>query len=228
MPADPVCVGIVDSGAGPYQQVAGAAAFVFRENQLWLEPARPDALGHGSRVIEIIQALAPDVDIVSAQVFLERYTTTAAQVASAMDWLLDQGVRVINLSLGLRQDRPVLRQACERALAKGVLVCAASPARGEPVYPSAYPGVFRMTGDARCERHDISCLNTAFADFGACVRPVDGQVGPAGASLGCAHLSAHLARYLATENNPCPESARHWLEGQSVFYGPERRRSVDG
>ncbi len=228
MCADPVCVGVVDSGFGPHQQVAGDAAFVLRDSQLLLEPSRPDRLGHGRGVIDVIQTLAPDAHIVSAQVFQDRFTTTALQVASAMEWLLDQGVRIINLSLGLRQDRPVLRQACERALEQGVLVCGASPARGEPVYPAAYPGVFRMTGDARCERQDISCLNTAFADFGACVLPLDGRIGAAGASLGCAHLSGHLARYLAAADKPCPESARLWLEEQSVFHGPERRRAVDG
>lgn len=147
MCADPVCVGVVDSGFGPHQQVAGDAAFVLRDSQLLLEPSRPDRLGHGRGVIDVIQTLAPDAHIVSAQVFQDRFTTTALQVASAMEWLLDQGVRIINLSLGLRQDRPVLRQACERALEQGILLCAASPARGEPFILRP---IRRLPDDRRC------------------------------------------------------------------------------
>ncbi|KEA63918.1 Subtilisin-like serine protease [Marinobacterium lacunae] len=222
----PVRIGVVDSGSAVAQQVLDSAAFVLRDNQLWLEPAEPDSLGHGSRVIEVIQALAPEAQILSAQVFQQRLNTSAAQVAAAIDWLVEQGAQVINLSLGLRQDRDSLRDACTRALKKGLILCASSPARGEPVYPAYYPGVFRMTGDARCARHDISYLETPYADFGGCVRPLDDSLGHSGASLGCAHLSAHLAGYLEQHPQPCLSEARQWLIDRSTYQGPEQRRGA--
>jgi hypothetical protein len=175
-------------------------------------------------VLEIIQELAPEARFALAQVFHERFSTTAVQVAAAIDWLLQQQVAVINLSLGLRQDRPVLREACERALSAGVLLCAASPARGEPVFPAAYPGVFRMTGDARCTRSEVSHLATEFADFGAHVRPLNDSLGASGASMGCAHMTGHLARYLSSGGQPGLAAARHWLIQQSSYQGPEQRR----
>ncbi len=224
MPAETIRIGVVDSGCSPAQPVKESAAFVLADSQLWLAEAEPDQLGHGTRIIDIIRHLAPEAEVLSAQVFHDRLTTTAAQVAAAIDWLVAQGAQVINLSLGLRQDRDSLREACARALKQGVILCASSPARGEPVYPSAYPGVFRMTGDARCEREQISYLETEFADFGACVRPLDDSPGQSGASLGCAHLSGHLARYLQQVNASSLNEARQWLIAESSYQGPERRR----
>lgn len=231
----PVRVGIVDSGCGAAQmeQVEASAGFVIEQQQLWQSEAQADQLGHGSMVLDIIQALAPASSILVAQVFRERLSTSAHQVAAAIDWLVEQQVAVINLSLGLRQDRPVLHAACRRALTAGVLLCASSPARGEPVFPAAYPGVLRMTGDARCGRGEISYLATEFADFGGHVRPMNDSIGASGASMGCAHLCGHLARYLGElppSNTELPRAharllaARDWLIGQSSFQGPEQRR----
>ncbi len=228
MSTSPLKIGVVDSGCSVQQQLAESAAFVLDEGQLWMAEAEPDQLGHGTRTIEVIQALVPEAEVFSAQVFQARLTTTAVQVAAAIDWLVEQGVQVINLSLGLRQDRPALREACEQALKAGVLICASSPARGEPVYPAHYPGVFRMTGDARCQREEISYLETEFADFGACVLPLDNTRGLSGASLGCAHLSAHLLRYLQQAQNPSLSAARQWLIEQSQYQGPERRGAAHG
>ncbi|MCP8686473.1 subtilisin-like serine protease QhpE [Marinobacterium sedimentorum] len=219
-------VGIVDSGANERMQlsVEAAAGFVIEQQQLWQTEGVDDRLGHGSMVLDIIHELAPDARFALAQVFHDRFSTTAVQVAAAIDWLVEQQVAIINLSLGLRQDRPVLREACERALSAGVLLCAASPARGEPVYPSTYPGVFRMTGDARCARDEICHLETEFADFGGHVRPLDGALGASGASMGCAHMTGHLARYLSEGGQGGLAAARHWLIQQSSYQGPEQRR----
>ncbi|MFC6668763.1 S8 family serine peptidase [Marinobacterium aestuariivivens] len=221
-----VKVGIVDSGCRDEQMawIDAQAAFVIEDGQLWQTEADVDRLGHGSAIVDIVQALAPDARLVLAQVFRKRFSTTAVQVAAAIDWLVGQQVQVINLSLGLREDRPVLRDACERALAAGVLLCAASPARGEPVYPSAYPGVFRMTGDARCARGEISHLDTEYADFGGHVRPLDGRLGASGASMGCAHMTGHLARYLAEGGLSGIASARAWLIAHASYQGPEQRQ----
>lgn len=223
MPSEAIRVGVVDSGCSEQQAISASAAFVLADQQLWLAPAEPDQLGHGTRTIEVIQALAPQAEVLSAQVFQHRLTTTAAQVAAAIDWLVEEGAQVINLSLGLRQDRAVLREACERALKQGVLICASSPARGEPVFPAHYAGVFRMTGDARCGREEISHLDTDYADFGACVLPLDNTRNLSGASLGCAHLSGHLARYRMGVEQPGLSAARQWLIERSRYQGPERR-----
>jgi hypothetical protein len=218
-------VGIVDSGIdGPARaRVAGAAEFPPAATTRDAQPSGDgprDLCGHGSRVGAIVAA-TPRVVLFDARVFFDTLLTSAAQAAAAIDWLLECRVRLINLSFGLREDRAVLREACARAVDGGVLLVAASPARGAAVFPSAYPGVLRATGDARCAPGEISWLDTAQADFGAHPRSADGLL--AGASAGCAGVSAALAALLASapsQDNPALLAA---LRGQARYTGPERR-----
>ncbi|MCE1117974.1 MULTISPECIES: subtilisin-like serine protease QhpE [Pseudomonas] len=219
-------VGLIDSGCSP-----GQAAMLLDARRFWLADgvlqegaALPDALGHGSAVLDRIHAEAGAMPLLLAQVFDRQWSTSALQVAAALLWLVEEGATVINLSLGLHQDRPVLRQACAEAQAAGVLLCASSPARGEAVYPASYPGVIRVTGDARCAPGEWSWLGTAQADFGAHV----GTTGGAGASLACGAFSGRVAAVL--RNRPGLEHMAliHWLKHHAAFTGPERKGQVDG
>lgn len=182
-----------------------------------------DELGHGDAVIGAISSLMPEARLLVAKVFFGRFTTSAAQVAAAIDWLVAEQADVINLSLGLCDHREVLAQACARAQAAGVVLCAASPARGVPVYPAAYPGVLRMTGDARCARDELSWLATAQADFGGHVQPPARARAGAGASMGCAHLCGHVARLLAAGCERSVAAVAAQLAAAARYRGPERR-----
>lgn len=215
-------IGVVDSGHHPEQRVYASSAFVLQDNQLWQQPAEPDQSGHGSRVIDVIHSLAPAAALLSAQV-MQQHQTSAVQVAAAIQWLVAEGVELINLSLGLSLDRPVLCQACDEALAAGVILVAASPAQGNPVYPATYPGVIRATGDARCEHNQWVWLDSRQADVGACVRPLDNRIGTSGASMGCAHVSGHLAAWLIRGPHNGHHNAMLWLQQQADFYGVEQK-----
>lgn len=224
---DSVSIGLVDSGYGHPQispvdrdRICSEAGFIWQDDQVQQVASCSDNLGHGSALIRVIADQAPRARFAVAQIFRERLTTTPAQVAAAIDWLVTQKVAVINLSLGLRNDRDALRDACERALAAGVIICASTPARGEPVYPAAYPGVFRMTGDARCAIDEISSLQTRYADFGAYVQA---EAGVVGASVGCAQLSGHIGRYLCEGGDNSIEAVTQWLEAQARYFGAEVR-----
>lgn len=221
-----VRVGIVDSGSSAAQaaQAAAAAAFVRDDGDVRRIAACDDVLNHGSLVGDVVLHCAPQAELLVAQVFRERLATTAAQVAAAVDWLVEEGAAVINLSLGLREPRPVLEAACRAALDAGVVLCAASPAQGAPVYPAAFAGVLRVTGDARCERLELSALAAAHADFGAHVRPMHGTLAGAGASMACAHLSGHVARHLSEAGRADIDALRAWLSAQARYHGLERRR----
>lgn len=226
MKTDSPRIGIVDSGcAADGMDECRSASFVLVDGQVSCVAATPDVLGHGSAIGGVIRHLAPGSRLVVAQVFHQRFTTTALQVAAAIDWLVGEGIDVINLSLGLGQDRPALAAACARAVESGVIVCAASPARGDPVYPSAYPGVFRMTGDARCAREELSWLATRHADFGAHVRPLAGALAGSGASIGCAHLAGHVGRLLSAGVAHEAGAIAEALKAQAHYRGPERKRA---
>lgn len=214
-------IGVVDSGHAPEQ-----SAFVLAARRFWLEddglcegPLVPDALGHGSAVVSHLLEPAVPVRLCIAQVFGARGQTSALQVAAGIYWLIEQQVALINLSLGLRQDRPSLRRACAAANEAGILLCASSPARGEPVYPASYPQVLRVTGDARCSPGQWSWLDTAQADFGAAPQT---QSATAGASVACAALSGHVAAFLHEHPGAAREQVLAYLRGAAFFVGPEQ------
>lgn len=199
-------VGIIDTGLqrGQWQRLHGGQSFVLSDEDVQLRPLGQDNLGHGSLVTRLLSEQAPQAQLLMAQVFGERPATTAAQVSAGLAWLLEQGVSLINCSLGLHADRPVLREVCHRASEQGVLICASSPAMGQPVYPAAYAGVVAVTGDARCQPGQWSWLQGDRAEFGAPVGP--GAEG--GASMACARFSGMLAVFW---------SARPELSGAEVL-----------
>lgn len=219
-------VGVIDSGCSPDQanSLLDARRFWLEDGQLREGEILPDQLGHGSAVVAGLQAEAGRVPMLVAQVFGAQASTSALQVAAALLWLVEAGAMLVNLSLGLQQDRPVLHQACKEALAAGVLLCASSPAQGGPVYPASYPGVIRITGDARCAPGQWSWLGTRQADFGGYV----GAGGRAGASLGCAALSGRIAALLRDEPGMDRQQIHDWLRHHATFIGPERRGASHG
>ncbi|AMO38519.1 S8 family serine peptidase [Thauera humireducens] len=223
-------VAVVDSGCSAVHapRVRAAAAFVIGDGGLDEVPVIEDVLGHGSRVADILLHGAPQAELLVAQVFRERLTTTAAQVAAAIDWAVANGAQLVNLSLGLREPRPALAEACARAVAAGVVLCAAAPARGQAVYPAAFAGVLRVSGDARCAPGELAAIGSAEIDFGAHVRPLGGSLTGAGASMACAWLSGLAAQYLASGGGV--ETLRDWLEEKACHRGvddPRRRQHGD-
>lgn len=214
-------VGVVDSGhsAAQTQWIRDGQRFYLTDDGLGRGNLLNDVLGHGSAVIQAIASRAPQARFSVAQVFDSRGVTSPLQIAAALHWLGEQGVRLVNLSLGVRQDRPILREAVADLLDAGVLVCASSPARGEPVFPAAYPGVIRVTGDARCAEGEWSWLDSPFADFGAAVK-VGGQ---AGASLGCAAFCGHLAALLAESPDASNDELLGLVREHATYKGIERK-----
>lgn len=214
-------VGVVDSGHAPEHAASIIDGRCFRLSEDGLDelPLAPDRLGHGSSVCEAVLSRAPQARLCVAQVFDERGVTSPLQIAAALHWLGGRGVRMINLSLGVRQDRPILRDAVAELVAAGVLVCASSPARGESVFPASYPGVVRVTGDARCGEGEWSWLDSPQADFGAAVT----SAGRSGASLGCAAFCGHLAALLL--ELPALSNAQlvQLMRERSAFRGIERK-----
>lgn len=214
-PATPVRVGILDSGLPP--QLSGVLARCC----FGAVPAELPVLAHGAAVARAIRSLAPEAELLDARIFLQRLTTTVEQVADGLEWLVAEGAQVVNMSFGLRQDRPRLAAAVAAAQARGVVLVASAPAHGEAVYPAAYAGVLRATGDARCDSGDLSWAPSPQAHCGACVRLPDSPPGLAGASIACAHVSGHVARLLAA-GVPVSD-LQQALARSARFQGPERR-----
>ncbi len=226
----PVRVALVDTALAPDVRVGSRARFDLAGRQACGEEAVPVITAHGTALARIIRHLAPACELLSAQVFQGRLTTSPAAVAAGISWATEQGARLIHLSLGVRADRPVLRTACQTAIARGCLVVAAAPARGARVYPAGYEDVIRVMGDARCRPHEISYLGTERALFGAPPRwalegpPSDGAAAVRGASCAAAYITGHLAALLAGAPHLDLRQAMETLAARARYVGPERRQ----
>ncbi|MEU2613302.1 type VII secretion-associated serine protease mycosin [Micromonospora sp. NPDC007271] len=157
-----VVVAVVDSGVdGSHPDLAGQ---VLPGIDL-VSPDRadgPDPVGHGTTVAGLIAGradddrgvvgLAPDARILPVRVLDDenRYDD-AMIVAKGVRWAVDQGARVINLSLGGSGDSPALAAALDYAFARDVVVVActgnlATSKTSKVWYPAREPGVIAVAG----------------------------------------------------------------------------------
>jgi len=193
-----VKIGLLDSGVAEslLGQVVRSACW---NGQVWEQVSNDfavDQLKHGSLLSQIIIQHCSNAEFYVAKVFQDKLTTTADAIAEGVEWLAEHNVDIINMSFGLREDRPALRNACELAVAKGICLVAASPSHGDSVYPSAYDGVVSVTGDARCTPDVVSYLQSEQADFGACAywcKDSQSEKKIGGASFSVAHVVGKLA-----------------------------------
>jgi hypothetical protein len=207
-----VLVGLLDSGVARElcDCVAVESAFALGDGErVARRPPTADAIGHGSSIARTILAAAPSARIANAQVFHGSI----------------EAARLVNMSFGVRSDREVLRAACAAARAAGAILLAAAPARGPAVFPAAYPGVIRVSGDARCAPGEVSLLGSAQADFGACPRTSDGRL--RGASAAVARLTGRVAAFLAERPDADAAVVAGFLQTAARHRGPERHDSQE-
>ncbi|HEX8430401.1 MAG TPA: S8 family serine peptidase [Longimicrobium sp.] len=147
-----VRVGVIDSGwdrslADP-RVVPGVG---------WTDPADDfallrndddhDRLGHGTACADLILRLAPEAEIVPIRVFGGQLETSPGTLQAALHWAVEEGLDVINLSLGTTLEvalRP-LYVICERARRAGRLVVAAGNNSGPWSYPAIFENVIGVS-----------------------------------------------------------------------------------
>ena len=219
MTAAPVRIGIIDSGVSGPLAAGLTAARSFID-----DPDPEDSIGHGTRIAEVIAEQADDAALLSARVFGTDPVTKPAVVAEAVDWLTDQAARIISMSFGLTADRAVLAEACERAAQSGIILIASAPAQGAPCFPAAYGDVIAVTGDARCDKGEVSFLN-GLAEFGTwCASPEqEGNTIVAGASVAAGHFSGLAGRWIADHPGATRDDLIAYFRSSARFAGPERR-----
>ncbi|MGK5743252.1 type VII secretion-associated serine protease mycosin [Micromonospora sp. URMC 103] len=121
-----------------------------------------DPVGHGTTVAGLIAGrrddkqgvvgLAPDARILPVRVLDDKNRYDDAMiVARGVRWAVDNGARVINLSLGGSGDSPALAAALDYAFARDVVVVActgnlASSTTTKVWYPAREPGVIAVAG----------------------------------------------------------------------------------
>ncbi|WP_343760955.1 S8 family serine peptidase [Deinococcus depolymerans] len=98
------------------------------------------AYGHGTNVAGIVLQLAPRATIMPLRVLNPDGSGSITDVAQAINWAVDHGAQVINLSLGSVKKTGVIKHMIEYASGRGVIVVASSGNTGDHqiTYPARY------------------------------------------------------------------------------------------
>ena len=118
-----------------------------------MEKVEGETAGHGTAMRSLIQGstgpaqgAAPGAEVLPFAVLDDEGKGSSFGLAEAIVQATDQGARVINMSLGSEGDSPVVRDAVAYALARNVVLVAATgnEAVNRVSYPAAYEGVIAV------------------------------------------------------------------------------------
>ena len=151
----PVLVAVLDTGIDDgHRDLAGK---VMADIDFVAGASTEDLYGHGTSIAGIIAAdpdsssgvagLAPDSRLYNVKVADDHGRARDCDIAKGIIWAVDNGARVINISIELGNSTPCLKKAVDYAWDSGAVVVAASGNDGnsQPVYPAAYDNCLGVT-----------------------------------------------------------------------------------
>lgn len=99
-----------------------------------------DHLGHGTACADLILRIAPEAEVVPLKVFGRQLETSPQTLHAALTWAYENGVHVINVSLGTMLPGTLhpLYAICEKARRAGIIIVAA----GHNARTWSYPAIF--------------------------------------------------------------------------------------
>ncbi len=203
-----------------------------------LGETKPVAELHGTAIAGIVGAragltgVAPGASVLGVRAFASDAKGTDAKgpaqshtmaLLKGLDWAVLQGARVVNMSFSGPND-PLLGQAIEAAVTRGVVVVAAAGNGGptaKPAYPAAFPKVIAVTATDTSDATYKDANRGSYIAFAApgvdiiAAAPKGAYDISSGTSLAAAHVSGIVA--LMLEKNPklTPDDIR-WALTQSA------------
>lgn len=239
-----VAIGMVDTGVE--ETPALASSRLIRRSFL-SEADRPASLEHGTSVALLLAGedrthgfygAAPGATIYVASIMRRadaHDSTNTLILAQALDWLVAQKMRVINLSLGGPGDA-IMARIFEKLVSFPIVIVAAAGNGGPkapPSYPAAYPGVLAVTATnaadniyAQANQGDYIVLAAPGEDLWVPGR--DGGQYVSGTSFAAALVSGSVSRMLAAAQGMAPSDIQRYLCRYARDLGAPGRDPVFG
>jgi subtilisin len=231
-----IAVAVVDSGidaAHPaVRRVDRAAAFEWDpdgQQAVRTEGPHADLFGHGTACAGIIRRAAPDAELWSVRVLGQRLSGKGLVFAAGLRWAIEQGARVVNLSLSTRREdyyRLFHEIADEAAFAGVVLVCAVSNLP-DPTYPSQFSSVISVAAHDGTDPFSLDANPRPPVDFGAPGIDLEvpwldgGTITTTGNSFAAPHVAGLVARMLSKHPQLTPYEVKTVL--RAVASNAERK-----
>ena len=227
-----VRVAVVDSGVdATHPAVGGVAGGVVVEvdddaptGTRLVEGPHDDLFGHGTACAGIIREVAPEVELYSVRVLGARLTGRAYVFARGLEWCIDNGMDVVNLSLSTTNDDwyAGFHELCDAAAYAGIVVCAALNNQRKPSYPGEFSSVFSVAAMPGRDRERFACNARPPAEWGAPGIDVEvawtggRSIRSTGNSFATPVIAAHAARVKAAHPGITPWQVRTVLAALGV------------
>jgi subtilisin len=171
-----VRVGIVDSGIEVDHpaidgRVRGFVSFAEDdEGEIRaIEGPHRDSFGHGTACADIVRRLAPDCELYSIKVLGAGLRGTGPVFAAGIRWAIDQGLDVVNLSLGSTKAEyfGLFHELADAAYFKNVVLVTAANNMPVTSYPSLYAAVLSVACHEGQDPYEFFYNPTPPVEFGA-------------------------------------------------------------
>jgi subtilisin len=128
-----------------------------------------DLFGHGTACGGIILGMAPEVELVSVRVLGADLRGKGTAFAAGLEWAIDQGIDVLNLSLSSKSEAlfPVFHELVDKAYFRGIPLISAANNVPSASYPSLFSTVFSVAAHGEPDPWRLYYNPSPPVEFGA-------------------------------------------------------------
>jgi thermitase len=215
--ARPVVIAVVDSGVTTSPALAGRllAGHDFVDQ----DANAADEYGHGTELAGIVAAQCPRCLILPVRVLGRGGQGSVPTIIQGIQWAVEHGARVINLSMTTESDNPDLSAAIQSAVSHGVTMTLAAGNQGAPVgYPAATSPDAIAVGSVDRDGNRFSWSNygpwvNVLAPGTISARSLQGKrVSAVGTSASAAYVAGAAGRLLGCDGSLLPAAVKGLLE----------------
>ncbi len=137
--------------------MAGGVGIRVRDARVELDDDWFDQLGHGTAAAATIRGHAPEAELYALRLFRRQLAVHVEALLAAIDWSIEEGLRLLNLSLGCTSFdwKETFEEATARAARAGLIIVTAGEVNGEPSLPGVLPETVAVGADPDLEDGEL-------------------------------------------------------------------------